>query len=715
MPVENPTPDRTTQPARTAENNSAPLPLPKLPKDLSDLFSNLENTKGQKNQELVAAEIARVVTEEYSDALTLLTVIHKTAGMMKPDLGHESVSEVFSRKNLRKGRMVTLQTDPSTHIGTKILKGIHDYIQQSGIILKLFYPASEPGNKEYEMGEIAKIRAILKSTEKMTVKLDWSSCSATNVAAFLNTAENQLRFYDKQGYVSDVMISFSVPYRQDKPLMDRENEIINKFNDFFIERDRMLYSSVKDEERLAFPGKIVAFLHSLQESGLPDVLNTKYETRSGKINLSHLLQETDPGRFRIKTLDYIAALPKGNLFYPRIIDSLYCIAPNYYRLGGSADARRGPFVTNVYEFHRYAGERLFIPALTGKPSDRKFDGAFALALKHLDGESIGHFCFTVYANMLMCPFIYDRNNPATPIEEVNRRLPILQLALRQSGTVNGITISEFFPYKLTAFLGESLELIYDNLNRRFPGSHLADKFKKEIEFQVKETLEKSDQDSQVLLEEVENHLESSPVKFQTYDIESSIRTQAERIICEKQGHTPICGKSIGYDISMAHLGTGIDDLALYFPENPLDTVEFSLAKDQPECTVYGKISSDGTIHFNPEIDSDSHKSAITAIHMLVVYGCYYALREEGLLEGMGATEPEELIADLMRKTIAGDVRITYKMLEEYGFRDIAKFIRNTDGIRNFNRAIRQENDRREKPLSEEDANQGFMNFLEKFQ
>lgn len=174
------------------------------------------------------------------------------------------------------------------------------------------------------------------------------------------------------------------------------------------------------------------------QTSVPDL----YTFRVNNISLEDIAKAPIDDALVYTILDYIAGMPKGNVFYQRLTEILFFTTPLEkvnFTIEPNTDFQR-----RVMFFQQKIAEKLLLPAQQRGRRDEEFDKRLQIVTDQLDYVAADSFKSMPMRAVFMAPFFHLRDNPSLTVEDAIKAIPLTRVMFEE----NDYSTSYVTPYKL---------------------------------------------------------------------------------------------------------------------------------------------------------------------------------------------------------------------------------------------------------------------------
>lgn len=319
-----------------------------------------------------------------------------------------------------------------------------------------------------------------------------------------------------------------------------------------------------------------------------------YLHKFGKVSLRDLEEIQDQEEFNFKVLEYLANIPKGDLFWMNLVLHLFFFHPFIAQGSHKEDLLNPEWLAKVFDFQSWFCQKLFQPVFDEEQVDERFDNLFTKVISSFGDKFLisAGSSLSVAASESVINFFFF--NPDSPWEEVKNSALIFELAEQQLSP-RMLNTHSFLDSKIVYEM-VSDEKVWGKISSRFQGLNSIDHLLRGFSIYIDNLFDSSNaQAEHQFIEENLGHDFLNSLKSVNDEIEEVTRTVLEAEIPEKATNWPRHDQAhrISFTEGSVPNLLGISWIHFLTNEETSEPIYFSIAMNQPNISFDGFFSLNG--------------------------------------------------------------------------------------------------------------------------
>lgn len=179
-------------------------------------------------------------------------------------------------------------------------------------------------------------------------------------------------------------------------------------------------------------GRVLDTIQSVSSSREFNHVSDVYTMNLGGVNLEQLVQAESQHEFNYLAVQFLAHVPKGNVFWHGIRDRLFFFMLNFGAAGNRENLAHPQWIERVLCFFEWIAAELYRPGYTEEPANPEFTRLFTMLLRDSALDSHPFFAAAVtYSarDAAMTRSFFNREQSETAVEDESEALRIARVHL----------------------------------------------------------------------------------------------------------------------------------------------------------------------------------------------------------------------------------------------------------------------------------------------
>ncbi|GEM_PF-2105629 len=416
-----------------------------------ELSLQFDQAVGVDTKRGAAEALVRFGTEETFDALNTMRVLGKAA------------------------TLTTSTNAINKACGEQMVRGVDSYFTNLGISYKLLLPFGE------------KIQMRLNEVLGLSLWINKSSSQimgSKGVKEFLQSVQVVLGDLSRIENAHATAVVLTIPERDQVRRRGKTYEQLKSLRmDIIAEATRGGFAE-DASDKMQTPERIfamVAQLSKIKIRSIPDVMNASFNG----ISFADVMTEPDNDRFCKKALTYIHAVPKGDIFWQRLLEgTLFMHASKIYDVEPNAFLTNPTMFKNINFFHEWLAGKLLLPGFDPAFVDEEFDTYFGSIIANTDEILFHKMMLMLYSTISLSPLQRQLFEPDMSLDAILQQSPIPGYIWSQLENDNLYKRTVLIDGAVHSFFAPNWAIVKANVLSRFPNNQridtLVDVFGQEI-------------------------------------------------------------------------------------------------------------------------------------------------------------------------------------------------------------------------------------------